>query len=261
MASMLFFPGMHAACAYTSLVDKAIIYLPSLRLSHFPDANLERIASIADAVLEKSSACNLRPPSVFCAACTWPQQRSPSRSPTRRRQSPKRPEEAISLKSVPLKSSEVSISGPSESTSPQISEAAVKDPGEITFRPRRPKLPPVRIQDDIEASVPSPAARRPDTHQIACEFEDALLRQFGSLPVAFQFLDSATGTSTGQISATKFRYCWKALGMEGDMRSVFPYMDINGDGVIDEEEFKSWRALRQKQRGEYIQVSLPNSIP
>ena len=261
MASMLFFPGMHAACAYTSLIDQAVIYLPSLRMNHFPDSNLERIASVADAVLEKTTACNLRPPSVYCAACTWPEQRTASRSP-KRRLSPKKSEQPQSLSTAPLSTSEISVSVATPS-SPRESVGATKDAGEIAFRAisppkRRNRLPPVdSLPEDEITRLPPP--RRADVHQVACEFEDTLLKHFGSLPIAFQFLDSATGKSTGQISATKFRYSWKTLAIDGDMRSVFPYMDINGDGVIDEDEFKSWRSIRQRQKDQLITVSLPNA--
>jgi hypothetical protein len=259
MASMVFFPGAHAACAYTSLADQAIMFLPSLRAAHFPDTNLERVASVADALLEKSVACTFRPPSSYCSACTWPDTdvRSPARrKPMKRAQSP------IELATVPNAVSEISVpvyAQPSQAE-PSPSVVAVRDPGENTFR----NISPVRrsrkkstAEEEAEPLPPPP--RRSDTHQTACDFEDALLRHFGSPEVAFQFLDNTTGNCTGQISATKFRYAWKTMGMDGDMRSVFRYIDVDCDGAIDETDFRTWRSVREKQRDQRLVVSLPNS--
>ncbi len=262
IASMLFFPGTHAACAYTSLVDQAIIFLPSIRSAHFPDTNLERLANIADTVLEKGTVCTFRPPSVYCAACTWPEDHIGHRPPRTRRRSPKRATSPVELLSDPVRTSEVSIK-PTLVLPPVSpgSDKACKDPAEGAFRPspnrQRKPSQPLRVQDEEELIPPPPV--KSDTHQIACDFDDSLMRHFGSREVAFQFLDSATGKCTGQISATKFRYCWKSLGFTGDMRSVFPYLDVDGDGVINETDFKSWRAIREKQKEQRILVNLPNS--
>lgn len=260
MAAMVFFPSEHAACAYTSLVDQAIVFLPSLRAAHFPDPNLERLASVADAVLEKSAACTFRPPTSYCAACTWPD--TDKRSPARRKP-PRRVQSPVELATVPNKVSEVSVSAyakPPQPTDIAASVVACKDPGEHAFR----SISPVRRNNrkstiEEEAELLPPPPRRIDTHQNACDFHDALLRHFGSPEVAFQFLDNTTGNCTGQISATKFRYAWKTMGIEGDMRSVFRYMDANGDGAIDENDFKTWREVREKQRDQRLLVSLPNS--
>ena len=73
MGSMVYFARAHAACAYTSLIDQVITFLPSLRGPHFPETNLDKLAEIADSVLEKSSACTFRPTSEYCSECTWPE--------------------------------------------------------------------------------------------------------------------------------------------------------------------------------------------
>jgi hypothetical protein len=249
MLAMLFFPGAHAACAYVSLVDRALIFLPSLRQGHVPDSNLDRLAEVADAVLEKSAACTFRPPSLYCSECTWPS----SPSPSHRRKPQMRAESAIALATSPVLSTEVSKSQPTD-RQPATAPSVAADKGSVTRRRMRPPRRSVPEEDEI----PVPTKR--NVHETACDFEDILVRHFGSPEIAFQFLDSSTGNPSGLISTTKFRYCCKALQLDdAEMRPVFAYIDFNGDGVIDESEFRSWRSVREKQRNQHISTVLPNN--
>lgn len=261
MASMLLFPGSHAACAYTSMVDKAIIYLPSLRSSHFPDSNLDRLAGIADAVLEKSSSCNFRPPSMYCSVCTWPETLNTRSPPARPKGSVRRHTPPPALASSPLRTSEVSIKAQADNQLTRIEDSIAAEHGSLARkspkRRSRPTKAPENVADEIDLTPAVP--RTKDVHEIACKFDDTLVGHFGSRHIAFQFLDAATGNETGQVSATKFRYCFRALGLDGDMRGVFAYFDVDADGAISEQDFNSWKEVREKQKAQNIAVSLPHS--
>lgn len=242
---MLYFSRAHAACAYTSLVDQVVTFLPSLKGPHFPESNLDKLADVADAVLEKSHACTFRPPSEYCSQCTWPEERS--RTPAHSTNSKSQLSQPVFLSSSPVAPTDVSVS-PTRTAAHEdrFSVPTLSGDPERAISHRTILVGPEVSEDLAEAR---------DPHSWACQFQEVLLRHFGSLDIAFDFLDMATGSASGRITATKFRYSWQALGLRGDPRLVFSYMDVNGDGIIDAEEFKSWRKTREHRRSPVISSS------
>lgn len=83
-----------------------------------------------------------------------------------------------------------------------------------------------------------------DLFKYTCTFEQLLLQRFGSLDSAFDYIDSVTSARSGKLSMTKFVYACSNLNFKGDAKALFYFLDTRGDGVVDLDEFRTWRRFR-----------------
>lgn len=247
MIACLCFPGLHGAEAYVKWADEVLRKLQSIKAPHFVDASVDRAAAIAEALLEKKKAC------VF-----YPLMEKVSEAPAKSEENTRRPlsgsidagtfDKLVQEVSKDLKMKLRSEAAQMESSPAALSLETLSDAGS-ELRPKRLARRPVsataqkRTTDDV-IKGPFPLD---DTHERALKFQEILIEEFRDLDYAFEYLDSVNGARTKQISATKFRSGWKALGMTGDVKSVFSHIDYNGDGVITLDELKGWKVLRQRQ--------------
>lgn len=123
------------------------------------------------------------------------------------------------------------------------------------FPPRPTKIPAVAPEMVHQTDTPEPSARievSPKLEQ-AIElqlqtkaFVDSLIRTFGSLDLAFGYIDGASGRKTGKVSMTKFLYGIRHMALNRDPKDVFYHIDVKGDGALDLEELRTWEGVREE---------------
>ena len=98
-------------------------------------------------------------------------------------------------------------------------------------------------------------ARAEEIHDFAIRFEKYLISNFKTLELAFDYFDCSTGARTGKVSMTKFTYGCSSIGFNGDVKALFYYLDTQGDGTLDLEELRMWRAVREKHLASVRRIS------
>jgi len=270
MMACLSFPGVHGAEAYVKWIDEVLRQVVSIKSPHFMDTSVERAALIADAILEKKNACTFHPLMEKVSEPPISMRRSKSeervgpistermsgsldsatfnklvKEVTKGMQSKLR-KEAARLDDSPVRQVSETSKGPKESPISLESFSEAKSqvfPKRLPIRPCSAAAKSVVKSSNSNEIGPIP---HDDAHERSLKFQEVLLHEFGDLDFAFEYLDSVTGARTKQISSTKFRYGWKALGMTGDVKQVFGHIDLKGDGVITLDELKGWKEFREK---------------
>jgi hypothetical protein len=142
-------------------------------------------------------------------------------------------------------------------------EQEPSDPIEVRFPTSRPGFPPRSKVAPIVSSQLVSVLEEPDLvlaprnssqldrilkiHSHTSEFVELLIKSFGSLDLAFDFIDRSVGNPSGKLSITKFSFAVKAIQYPGDWKGIFHHIDIKSDGCIDMNELRVWKETRSEQ--------------
>ena len=135
--------------------------------------------------------------------------------------------------------------------------------GEVRYPALRPGFPPrnkivpvvtsqlVSVLEEPELVLAprnsSHLERMIQTHNQTLELMEVLKKSFGTLDLAFDFIDGSVGNRSGKISMTKFSFGVRATKFNGDWKAIFHHIDVKSDGCIDLNELRSWKDERENQ--------------
>lgn len=278
MYALVLYPSVNAADAYLSFVRSTIFRLPTLVSPNFPLPTMDKIALIADTLMEKRFAScfhptvsmtldNMRAEPHLPRASKWAHAAHPPDPPpapvvvNQSAQVTAPPTPLIDLSTGDLLIP--SVEKPIDSSSPVQPSKLLS--GYIGFptRPYRPWSEGQSKPSRASAGSGSPSAQKlpepltclrppPSMDEISSRFHRQLLDDFGSIERGFKYFDECTGGKSGRVTSTKFFYACDAIGFDAGsreiLRSFFRYIDYKSDGFIDPEELLNWIEVQRSRR-------------
>lgn len=282
MLSMIYFPNLNAADSYMSFSVRVLSRLPFMTSLGYPSTNMDGLSTMADIFLqEKVNACTFHTvfvselgKSPLCDACVGNvlvDSRLYRRKKVDVASSPVPVSAVLAVPPLPLiepipqlspvcHPEDVFVHGQSRSVFSAMPPLPFKGKSSyIGFPPRTPHRaiktttedPPPKEEAPeslagSERSVKSSQLQgAQDMYVLANDFEAFLISNFGCIEYAFDYMDSSRGARRGKLSKTTFIYACDSLKfVAGDVSTLFSFLDIKSDGVLDLEELMQWRAFR-----------------